>query len=531
MQRFSKFPTEATPLCGLALVSLCLFAASQSVRYGDSLVYTSDILRGALIEPGHLMWRPLGYVVGLATGSSGLFSSVMWRLQWMSLAASVLSVIATYLAASRVCARPCAFLLALLMAISNGFWDYSFSGCSYSMSVLFGTIALGFAVAERDASLTARAAWAAGICAGLAASAWTIQVIAVPGIWLALLLTPSQAEGPYAARVRATLRFGTGFALAFAAPLLLAYAIQRHTAASSFQAWFSSSSHGIPPHFGIAQTLRMAMGWPQSVMSISNLGARLRLWNLHETGFPVSMWIVTLIVFYAAIAGAIRVLAKAFPTLDTRDRGIVIAGTTTLAINLLFAAFWQGTDLERYFPSWPFQLLLAGLTLDRLARHQSPTRFLAAGVVVLAGLAAVNWLGTLAPVLGPHSYRRSWIEQLQANTTANDLVLMFGQSPTLIEAPHLPELPRIENVSTDIVMHGSQWQAVVLRNIDKTHARGGRIFLTDSLFGTGSAPRDGWSFKEFPSPPPAQLQSVLLPFKTDRVAFVVNGERVWLGMN
>jgi len=55
------------------------------------------------------------------------------------------------------------------------------------------------------------------------------------------------------------------------------------------------------------------------------------------------------------------------------------------------------------------------------------------------------------------------------------------------------------------------------------------VFLADTLFGTNDAPRNGWSFRETPRPTPSELQDVFLPFKSDRVAFVVGTERVWLG--
>lgn len=48
-------------------------------------------------------------------------------------------------------------------------------------------------------------------------------------------------------------------------------------------------------------------------------------------------------------------------------------------------------------------------------------------------------------------------------------------------------------------------------------------------FGTDQSARDGWSFKEYPSPSPLEIQGVFLPFKSDTVAFTAAGERVWLG--
>lgn len=530
---------QGVVVLALTLVGLLLFVASESARYGDSVVYAADILGGRLMEPGHLIWRPVGYVVAHLTGARPSLSSVLWRLQFLCLAASALSVIAIYRIASRLCDRSSAFLAALLMAVSNGFWDYSFSGCSYSASVLFGTVALGFAVADRDGAIKPRDTLWAGAFAGLSAATWAIQVLAAPAVWLALVLTPSRAKTSYRAHLLSTLRFAAGFAATFAVPLVLAYAARRggipdpRPGAPSVPigAWLSSSGHGIPVHLGIAQALRAALGWPQSVLSIADLGQALRLWHLHEAAFPASPWIGSLLAFYAATAGAAWVLATAYRRLDARDRGVIVACTAALAINLAFAALWQGTDLERYFPSWPYQLLLACSAVNLLARRGSRAHVLVSGALVVTMVAAVNWRGTFAPVLGPHSYRAAWVEQLRRNTSARDLVVVFGDDPSVIEVPHVSDMPGIENVSTEIVMHGAEWRTFALRDIAKAQLRGGRVYLADSLFGTSPAPRDGWSFKEFPSPSPAELQSVFLPFKSDRVGFVVRGEKVWLGKN
>src|SRR6516164_310600 len=66
------------------LVLLCstlLFLLSNSVWYGDAWVYTKDIRAGQLLEPGHLAWRPLGYVAAAFIGVLHSDSDVLWVLQ------------------------------------------------------------------------------------------------------------------------------------------------------------------------------------------------------------------------------------------------------------------------------------------------------------------------------------------------------------------------------------------------------------------------------------------------------------------
>jgi len=520
------------------LLCLCLFVASESAWYDDATTYAADILAGRLIEPGHLLWRPLGHLVGLVTGAA-TYSAVLWRLQFLSLFASVLAAAAMYLLVVRLYGRPGALVAATLMAVSNGFWSYAFSGGSYSLSMLFAILALRCAISPRGEATRGTTAFAAGALGGLSAATWGIQILAAPALWLALLLTPARDQSSLGQQLRNTASLVGGYLLMLVVPLLAAFLIQTrahgvlfagtHGQTFNLASWLASSGHGIPAHYGIAQLLRVIIGWPQSIVSTFDLGSRLRLWRLHETAFPASPWLGVLIVLYAALAGAIFALARSFMGLESRDRGVIVACGAALGINLLFAASWQGTDLERYFPSWPYQLLLVALLVKLLVTIHPVRRLAVAAGAALAGTAVVNWYGTFAPVLSSDSYRQVWLRELRRATSAGDRVILFGQRTQLIVSPHDPDLPKIDNVSLEIAQRGEGWRAAELHNIAETKRHGGRVFLADTLFGTDSAPRDGWSFREYPRPSPSELQEVFLPFKSDRVGFVVGTEKIWLG--
>ena len=522
--------------CALAAVSAWLFVVSESAWYGDATTYAAEIRAGHLIDPGHLLWRPLGHLGSLALGAQS-YSAVLWQLQFLCLLASILCVIAIYRLATRLFGRLPAVVVAVLMAVSNGFWSYAFSGCSYSLGMLFAILAVGRAIAPRDRPVTGAAALYAGTLGGLSAATWGIQVLAAPAIWVALVMTPERKRSSLRAHLRNTAALAAGYLLAFAIPLLAAYLTQAPSAAATapgaghsltFFAWLASSRHGIPAHYGVAQLLRVLIGWPQSVISTSDLGAHLRLWRLHEGAFPASAWLGVYVVFYAAVAGAIWVLARGHARLEARERGVMASCLVALGANLLFAASWQGTDLERYFPSWPFQLLLVALLLRLIIAAHARRGVAAASGVVLMGIAVLNWSGTFAAVLAPDSYRQVWLRELRRATSARDLVILFGQRTQGIMSPHDSQLPKIDNVSLEIEVRGPGWHAAELRNIDATRQRGGRVFLADSLFGTDSGPRDGWSFREYPSPTPEELQAAFLPFKSERIGFVVGTEKVWL---
>lgn len=527
-------------LLALVVLGMWLFIVSESVLYGDATTYAANVLSGTLIEPGHLLWRPLGRLSYILLGRHSNYSSVLWQLQFLSLVASLLALMAMYLLVSKLAGRTIAFLMAILMMVSNGFWAYSFSGCSYSVSVLFVVISLRFAVADAHTPATPRGALAAGIFGGLAAATWAIQLLAAPAIWLALLLTPPPDSLSIASRFKNTVRLATGYLATFFIPLILAYLIQVHEhtlghggpggKSVSFVGWLASARHGIRAYFGAAQLLRVAMGWPQSIVSTYDIGSKLRLWRLGEGPFPFSPSLAVFGVFYCALAAGLVVLARGWnSSLGNRDRGAIVSAATAILTNLLFAAAWQGTDLERYFPSWPFQLVLLALIVKLAFRHHTRTAVLMTGATMSAALGLVNWYGTFEPVLAPDSYRQVWLHQLKRVANSNDLLITFGQRTDVIVSPHDPDLPKIDNLSLEIVMRGSSWRDGELPDIAKTKKRGGRVFLADALFWTGDGPRDGWSFKEYPSPSPSTIRKTFLPFKSDRVGFIAAGEKVWLG--
>lgn len=533
----SVVPSRRSDWIGAGLVllgSALLFLFSNSVTYGDALAYTKDIRAGRLLEPGHLAWRPLGYVAAALTGLLHSDSDVLWVLQWCSLLFSALAVAALWLFLRwrAGCGRTAAGAAVALMAVSNGFWVYSFSGCSYSLSILLLIAAMSCASRAEQPASTLRALLV-GALAGAAASSWATQVIPLPALLLLLVLTPLWKRSLWRLHLRNACAMAGGWMLTFLLPLLVAYIWHAHqaphgqpqAAPAGLGSWLSSASHGIPLHVSLAQLLRVVIGWPQSILSTFGLGQGLRLWILHEGSFPWSAWMLTPLLVYALAAFCAYRLLKDFRGRSHFEQGLIIASVVAIATNLLFALLWQGTDLERYFPSLPFQLLLFALSLQQVAATR---RAIAVIVIALGFIAWINWQAAFLGVLSSHSQRQIWLSQLHRVATGRDLLVVLGQNKFAIVSPHDPQMPKIDNLAIDIQLHGAGWKALVLRDIDSTLQHGGRVFLGDSLFGTDSAPRDGWSFQERPSPGPQEIQSAFLPFKSNTVAFTAGSERVWL---
>src|SRR5215469_10282583 len=522
---------------GVALLgSALLFLLSNSVQYGDAATYAKEIRAGRLIEPGHLAWRPLGHLAVSLTGLLHSDSEVLWVLQWLSLLFSALSVAALWLFLRRRagCGPVGAGAAAALLAVSNGFWGYSFSGCSYSLSVLLVIAAMGCTCCP-ERPVSAVRALLAGALAGAAASSWAIQVLALPGLFLLLVLTPPWERALWPVHLRNACAMAGGWILTFLLPLLAAYAWQAHHPQSQadtpprvfagFGQWLASSNHGIAPQLSLAQSLRVVIGWPQSILSSHELGQGLRLWRLHEHSFPWSAWMLTPLIVYALTAFCAWRLLRSFRGGSQFERGLIIASAVAIGANLLFGALWTGTALERYFPSLPFQLLLLALALKPLSDVRRATAMI---VITLCFLAWTNWYAAYLTVFSSHTYRQVWLRELRRVATGRDLVIVLGQNIFVVTAPHDPQMPRIDNLAIEIPSHGADWETGVRNDIEAAVQGGGRVFLGDSLFDSTTARRNGWSFKEVPSPSPQEIKNAFLPLKSDTVAFTADGEQVWL---
>jgi len=485
-----------------------------------------------------LLWRPLGYVIGHALGTLDTYSSTLWTLQGLCLAASVVGVVAIYVLCRNVTGPGMALFVAAFSAVSNGYWVYAFSGCSYTLGVLFQTLALHYAIREREAGHRWRNALAAGAFGGLALSAWGPNALAAPAILFALITATAGSCKRVQQSFQKAAAFALGYATTSVLPFVLAFVLARNlpswrvgmqtSSGLTFAKWLSTANNnGVPLHVGATQLLRAAMGWAQSVVSLSDVGYRLRLWHFGEGPFPVSLWSLVLLLFYVGVLVLAVILIRSGARLDTRLRSLTYASVFALGLNLAFGAAWQGADLERYLPSLPFQMLLLAITLNLLWERVDRVPFLSVVLVTaIAALVIVNWQGTFKPVLDADSYRNLWVTAIRQHASQGDVVVVLGQRKSVIVPPHDGNFPRIDMLSDEIEQGGARWRSEI-DEIRLTQRRGGRVFLADSLFWLDSAPRDGWSFKEHPMPTPREIHDAFMPFKSETVAFTVGEERVW----
>lgn len=531
----------------LLLATAMAYGISESVGYGDSPYYADEILQGVLLEPGHLLWRPLGAVLNWMLQHMGYTGDLLWVLQGVSLVASVASVAAMFFFLLHWCSHRTALWGAALFGFSNGFWVYGISGCSYSLSVLFVILAFIFATpAKGMTTQTSRRVLFSGFCGGLAALSWLIQGLNLPFLLISNILFLGRLRD---IGLKQTVTVGALFLTVYLGtlglPLVGAYMgmsllgtplyVGTGLEGIGFLSWITSASHGIRTTFGLAQILRLVLGWAQSMVSLGDFGAQVRLWLLDGKGvmtLSLAIGFLKLSLFYLSVMGAIWLIWKRKSTVLLEEhKTILVIGVGALLANFMFSLNWKATDLERYLPSAPFLVLGFSIAFDnlRIDQGQRKPHGKLAWLITIGIIICLNWTGTVAPALSTDSYKQQWLTAIRQHMNHDDLLIILGAKKYAVGDPHNAKMPRMLNLSMQIILRSdpTEWKDLTLDWIRETRDHGGRVLLGDSILGLDSSPRDGWSFREYPVPSPKDLDDFFGPMKGD-IFFSVAGERVWL---
>ncbi len=527
----------------LLLASTIGYGMSESVGYGDAPYYALQIEQGILIEPGHLLWRPLGAALYAVIHQIGYTGDALWVLQGISLVASVASVAAMFYFLLQWCAPATAFFGAALFAFSNGFWYYGISGCSYSLSVFFTIMAVIFAAPAKDTIRPSpKRTLLSGLMGGMAALAWLPQGLNMPALLAAniLLQVPLREF-----RIKRAVMVGMLFLAAYAGtvwlplvgaylalPLLGAYHYYGDGLENvNFVGWLISASHNIHNDLGLAQGFRVINGWAQSIVNLNDLGSQVRLWLIEgkgSLGSSVAAGLLKLSFFYFVVMAALWLILKNSRRglLGDRKTAILVVGFGSLLANFAFSLGWEATALERYLPSTPFLILALCIAWDTSKLSQRPAYGILAALIIPLVI-TVNWLGTFAPVQGADSYRHQWLTAVHRHMTQSDLLIILGSKH--LADPHNRAMPRILHISlqTTLTSDPATWKGLTQDWIRQTLQGGGRVLIGESVLGLDPMPRGGWSFKEHPVPSPKDLDDFFGPLKGQFV-FSAGGERVWL---
>jgi len=345
----------------------------------------SDSLTPAFWDAGHLLWRPLGYVLSLLrSGIDGTppaqstWKQISWTFIALSCIGGLICAVAAPLWLRKVgCTRFSCIAASVILVASNAFLDYYNGGTAYSSATGFLFLGL-FLIACRGFF----AAAAGGICLAIAVLLWLPFVLALPGAFLSpLLLLPDGRT-----RVRQML-----IALLCCAVVGIGVygAVMGHLGIrtpTDAIAWIESASHGVSSIFGLP---RMAVGFARSFINIGADGAALKRFVLHDPLNPVSvgdlvrlgLWKIALFYVVLLLLGIQLVRARAW----LRLAFCVIVALPVLA----FAIAWQGGDTERYLALYP-AFLLAFATVVGAGWSPMVLRLVLVGFVAILAVVNIN---------------------------------------------------------------------------------------------------------------------------------------------
>jgi hypothetical protein len=390
--RVLAWSTHPASVCLAAYVLLSLLTDSH--LSGDGPEYVASIvnrLHGVRKErefwdAGHLLWRPIGYVIALGAGALGApirsdasaetVSRILITVSWAggALFAAMLPLWLFRLGISWL--GTVLGTLAILSA--NGFLQYFQGGLPYVPGLACIAVAL-YALESSHRSWISPAL--AGAAAATAVLFWLPFVFALP----AVLLYPFILQKGDRRQAKLLL-----LPLATCAAVgILAYgSILAHlhlTSVRDVLDWVSDASHQMTRVKGVS---RAVFGFARSFLNMGTDGALIKRYLLHDPYNPVSLGalfrasLFKLIYFYVLLATIAFALARWV------SRRIALFCLIAAVPVLAFAVSWQGGDVERYFPLYPSFALALGACITWTPSGASVGRFIS-GLFVLM-MVAVN---------------------------------------------------------------------------------------------------------------------------------------------
>lgn len=502
----------------MVLLAYCLLLAlSASEDPGDTRDYAKSIAERFanrdlfFWEAGHLLWRPLGYLVVLLTRSAGapisaaaFYAYIVHSLTALSVVMGAVALLA-FLAWAQRCgiATIPAVGATLALATTCAFLNYAQTGASYVPSLAMFMV--GLWALERA---NARAQWrdfVSPLAFSLCVLFWLPMMFSIPVAAASPLILRGDSKRRRIAAAWSCVLAGV---LVVAAYLAVAEIKHIHTI-GEFRHWLSDASHGIENSGGLSRT---AIGLARSVVSTAQLGITAKRYLLHDSYSPataadvVRAGLYRVAIFYAALG------LLCYSLVRKRQSRRVLAFLALGAIPVLaFAVAWQGGDLERYFPLFPALFLAVGVAFSSLQRRFS----VLAVVALVALLAAFNIpeysrakatraCGELESRM--HSVTASnRTHTLIVTMGADELSSFRGRCPDARELEQ-PDAPGVVGIFTPHSAEGIHWREFFAERALDEWRGGGRVLISSGLlaerppaqwhWAEGDDPRVRWG--EFP---------------------------------
>jgi len=176
-------------------LGLCLYLPLLTRNYDINGLMEAAAVQsgdaGALWNPNHMLYRPVGYLIREALAGAGFHAGVVPFLQALSAVFGALGLGFAYLAIERLSSsRTIAIWMSLALGVSWSYWTLSTDVYYYSMAAML--VAASLAVFIRWESMLSLIA--CGVLAGLSILACQANIVLIPGLAVAAFLREPPRE-------------------------------------------------------------------------------------------------------------------------------------------------------------------------------------------------------------------------------------------------------------------------------------------------------------------------------------------------
>jgi len=371
---------------------------TRATFFGDTRGYALSILQFIRGEPhplfldfGHVLWRPTGWLVFKIIGSltsrfvgPDLRTNIAACLFLVNWVAGLLALVVLNAALRLLCSREWpATLTTIGFLFSQSFLNFSQTGCSYitGLSLLLFALFLLILGISRSEGI-----WPISLAAGAAIAGavgfWFLYILALPGALALPFFLPGKITKKRAhLALWTTIFFGFFVALIYGAVIahLELYRVR------DLSTWISGSSHGIENVRGLG---RSVFGFCRSVINMGDDGLSFKRFLRRDPYNPVSIWQLSLLSFGKLLCFCFVIISMVvFSLRKPRQRKMMLGLLLGSAPVMGFALYWQGGDMERYLPMFPFLFLAAS---SFLCNCESPRWSLPLAMILVMGLVLAN---------------------------------------------------------------------------------------------------------------------------------------------
>ena len=488
--------------------------ATKAYFMGDTRDYADAIAARAIgrdyyfWEFGHVLWRPLGYLVfkisepltAYAVGNDVLIQAtlVLLVLSWLS---GLLSVLGVHWLLSRICRkRWVVYASTIAFVFWLSFLNYFHSGAPYIPGLSLIILALCFLnpdkqdeAISRTRSLLAAVALAGAVCM------WFPYVVVTPAVVLSTGFLRGFDKQRLVVSIQTLIAAGI---LTLALYVVVAWQIGVHSP-SEFKAWFTLTSGGAATtsNSGI---MRAIFGFARAFVSMGSDGMLFKRYLLKDPFNPVSFLDLVRLSFWKLLAFYTFVLAIILSLLSNSRGRRVLALLACAGIPVLaFAIYWQGGDPERYLALFPFLVLAVGVSFEVNSRPILKYVVL----VFLAGATALNVSVLATPRLNQQQQSSAArVSAILPSLRPASIVITANWQDELVNFnrtfPFNP-VNRKQNLQIGAVItpgrsETTSWRDDFLKSAESVWNKGGDVWLSKRLF--ASTPKPEWNWVEGDTP-------------------------------